>query len=170
MAGYLLRGVLIGLLFGLPVGAVGTMTVQRTWSFGFKAGLLTGPGSSVADCLYAIVGAFGLTWISDFLLEYQTVINVLGGGLIPFMGLRLICKKSEVSVTQAKKTGGRNLAGMRRIHWGLSLMGNPVSRCPCHQKETRELKLPIYEQSIRRDSHPVWCSGIFENVRVKYEL
>lgn len=36
---YLLRGFLIGLLFGLPVGAVGTMTVQRTWKVGIKAGL-----------------------------------------------------------------------------------------------------------------------------------
>lgn len=109
MASYLLRGILIGLLFGLPVGAIGTMTVQRTWSFGFKAGLLTGLGSSVADCLYAIVGAFGLTLISDFLLEYQRVINILGGGLILFMGLRLICKKDEACVTRAKETGG---AGM----------------------------------------------------------
>lgn len=95
MAGYLLRGILIGLLFGLPVGAVGTMTVQRTWSFGFRAGLLTGLGSSVADCLYAIVGAFGLTLISDFLFQYQTLINILGGGLILFMGIRLILKKRK---------------------------------------------------------------------------
>lgn len=109
MAGYLLRGILIGLLFGLPVGAIGTMTVQRTWSFGFKAGLLTGLGSSVADCLYAIVGAFGLTLISDFLLEHQMVINILGGGLILFMGLRLICKKNEVSITQAKAIGGARM-------------------------------------------------------------
>ena len=69
MESYLLRGVLIGLLFGLPVGAVGTMTVQRTWSFGVRAGLLTGLGSSVADCLYACIGAFGLTLLSDFLLR-----------------------------------------------------------------------------------------------------
>lgn len=63
---YLLRGILIGLLFGLPFGAVGALTVQRTWSSGVKAGLLTGFGSSVADCAYACIGAFGLTLISTF--------------------------------------------------------------------------------------------------------
>ena len=63
---YLLRGIMIGLIFGLPVGAIGALTVQRTWSLGVKAGLLTGLGSSVADCFYACVGAFGLTLISDF--------------------------------------------------------------------------------------------------------
>lgn len=77
---YLLRGILIGLLFGLPVGAVGTMTVQRTWANGIKAGLFTGLGSSVADCFYACVGVFGLTLISDFLLKHQVVIHILGGG------------------------------------------------------------------------------------------
>lgn len=105
MASYLLRGILIGLLFGLPVGAIGVMTVQHTWSFGCKAGLLTGLGSSVADCLYAIIGVFGLTFISDFLLQYQTIIHILGGGLILFMGLRLICKKEEIAIIQVKTRG-----------------------------------------------------------------
>lgn len=61
----LLKGILIGLLFGVPVGAVGAMTVQRTWEHGIKAGLLTGMGSSIADCIYAAIGAFGLTMVSD---------------------------------------------------------------------------------------------------------
>lgn len=106
MTSYLLKGILIGLLFDLPVGAVGTMTVQRTWSFGFRAGLLTGLGSSVADCLYAVVGAFGLTLISDFLLQHQTLINILGGALIVFMGIRLLLKKGEMALQQTKATSG----------------------------------------------------------------
>lgn len=92
---YLLRGILIGLLFGLPVGAVGTMTVQRTWANGIKAGLFTGLGSSVADCFYACVGVFGLTLISDFLLKHQVVIHILGGGFVLFMGIRLLIKKDD---------------------------------------------------------------------------
>lgn len=106
MMTYLLKGVLIGLLFGLPVGAVGTMTVQHTWNFGFKAGLLTGLGSSVADCLYAIIGAFGLTLISDFLMQYQTVIHFLGGGLLLFMGMRLLLKTQKAKIGGAKAMEG----------------------------------------------------------------
>ena len=95
MAVFFLRGVLIGLLFGVPAGAVGAMTVQRTWNYGIKAGLLTGFGSSVADCIYACVGAFGLTVISEFLLKYQTVINLAGGGLVMYMGLHLLLSKKK---------------------------------------------------------------------------
>ena len=92
---YLLKGILIGLLFGLPVGAVGALTVQRTFARGIKAGLLTGLGSSIADCFYASVGVFGLTIISNLLLRYQIFITVLGGGLIVSMGIRLLPRKSD---------------------------------------------------------------------------
>ena len=91
----LLKGILIGLLFGVPVGAVGAMTVQRTWENGIRAGLLTGMGSSVADCIYAGIGAFGLTMVSDFLLEYQTVIHLVGGAIVLFLGIRLFLRKGE---------------------------------------------------------------------------
>ena len=97
MVTFFLRGVLIGLLFGIPAGAVGAMTVQRTWNYGIKAGLLTGLGSSVADCIYACVGAFGLTVISEFLLKYRTVVNLAGGGLILYMGLNLLFGKKETN-------------------------------------------------------------------------
>ncbi len=95
MVAFFLRGVLIGLLFGVPAGAVGAMTVQRTWNYGIKAGLLTGLGSSVADGIYACVGAFGLTVISEFLLKYQTVINLAGGGLVLYMGFHLLLSKKK---------------------------------------------------------------------------
>lgn len=102
---YLLRGVLIGLLFGLPVGAVGTMTVQRTWNSGIKSGLFTGLGASVADCFYASAGVFGLTLISDLLLKYQVIINILGGGLILFMGIRLLRNKEDTSPKKREAAG-----------------------------------------------------------------
>lgn len=103
--GYLLRGILIGLVFGLPAGAVGALTVQRTFHYGGKAGLLTGLGSSVADCFYACVGVFGLTLISDFLLQYQTIINILGGSLILLMGVGLLVKKKEIDTEQKTEVG-----------------------------------------------------------------
>ena len=95
IAGFLLKGILIGLLFGVPVGAVGAMAAQRAFNNGFAAGLKTGLGSSAADCFYAVCGAFGLTFVSDFLLKYQTIIHGVGGVLILAMGMHLILKKEE---------------------------------------------------------------------------
>ena len=99
----LLKGILIGLLFGLPAGAVGALTVQRTLRHGPRAGLLTGLGSSAADCCYASLGAFGLTIVSDFLLRYQAAIHLLGGGL------SLLRRKNEAPGQEAEPTGGAGL-------------------------------------------------------------
>lgn len=96
MESYLIKGILIGLIFGMPIGAVGTMTVQKTFHYGF----LTGLGSSAADCLYACVGVFGLTFISDFLLRYQTMIHISGGTFVLIMGIRLISGGKKISIPQ----------------------------------------------------------------------
>lgn len=103
MAGFFFRGILIGLLFGVPAGAVGAMTAQRTWNFGIRAGLLTGLGSSVADCFYACVGVFGLTLISDFLLRYQSIIHLAGGVLIFLIGLHLLIVRQSKEWKETKK-------------------------------------------------------------------
>lgn len=93
---YLLKGFLIGILFGMPAGAVGAMTVQRVLNHGPWAGMISGLGSSAADCFYAAAGAFGLTVLSDFMLQNQTVINCLGGGFLLLMGVRMITTKNKL--------------------------------------------------------------------------
>ncbi len=102
MTGLLIRGMIIGILFGIPAGAVGVMTIQRTISYGTKAGLLTGLGSSAADCLYTCMAAFGLTFLSDILLKYQKGITVAGSIFILYMGAVLIGKKEKQEVQEGK--------------------------------------------------------------------
>lgn len=92
---YLLKGLLIGLVFGVPAGAIGALTIQRALSHGFQAGFLTGLGSSAADMLYACVGICGLTMVSDFLLARQSAIRLAGGALILAMGLLTFHKKEH---------------------------------------------------------------------------
>jgi len=120
---YLLRGILIGLLFGLPAGAVGAMTVQRTLAHGPRVGILTGMGSSAADCLYACVGAFGLTFLSDFLLQHQTAINVLGGVLILSLGGCLLLRKNA---DIGAEPGGRGIAKMFAASFAIGIT-NPAT-------------------------------------------
>lgn len=100
MEGFFLRGLLIGLVFGVPAGAIGALTIQRTLQRGFLAGLVTGAGSSVADLLYSCASILGITIISDFLTAHQSVIRVLGGFLILILGVAILRKKEFSSVRQ----------------------------------------------------------------------
>lgn len=102
---HLQAGILIGLLFGMPAGAVGALTVQRTLRSGFQAGILTGLGSSAADCLYASLGAFGLTAVSGFLLKHQISINLAGGGFLLLMGIGMLAERKAGPVEDGPQPG-----------------------------------------------------------------
>ena len=112
---YLLKGILIGLVFGIPAGAVGALCVQRTLQSGMKSGIITGLGSSAADCFYAAVGAFGITIISDFLTRFKIPINIVGGLLILAMGIGTLLKNQsgtsngETKVNYGKKEQSHSL-------------------------------------------------------------
>lgn len=90
---FLLKGILIGRLFGVPIGAVGAMTVSRTLNHGFGAGMVTGLGSSAADCIYAGVGAFGLTLsgvavrFRERAVKHRILLNRIFGSLLILFGI-----------------------------------------------------------------------------------
>ena len=103
IAEYFFRGLLIGLVFGVPAGAIGALTIQRTLDKGFFAGLVTGAGSSAADLIYSCVGIFGITIISDFLAAHQAIIRAIGGLFILMLGIAILRKKELSSVRQDAK-------------------------------------------------------------------
>ncbi len=104
MTAYLLKGIAIGFIFGIPIGSVGVMTVRNALRKGFGAGLVTGLGSTTADCLYAAVGAFGLHMISDFLLRYERAISLIGGAIIIALGISSFRRKEEVQDYREKNS------------------------------------------------------------------
>lgn len=94
---YLLKGIFIGIMFGVPVGVVGIITIQRTLTRGFWAGVVSGLGSSFADVVYAGISIFGITIISDFLLEYQEIICIIGCVFIISIGIQTMKKTNHLS-------------------------------------------------------------------------
>lgn len=89
-------GVIVGFSTSVPIGPVGVICVQRTISKRLLAGLITGLGAVVGDAFMASVGIFGISSISDFIAEYQTILRILGGSILIFMGLSMIISKQKV--------------------------------------------------------------------------
>ena len=83
----LLTGLAIGLVFCVPVGVAGIMSMQRTLSAGPAAGFITGMGSSVAACLYGALGFFGPSLLSQTFLSYQKPIVFAGAILAAAIGV-----------------------------------------------------------------------------------
>ncbi len=92
LASILLKGVVIGFSLAAPIGPVGMMCIRRTLAHGHLRGFVSGLGAATADAVYALVAAFGITLISNFILQHEYAIRLIGGILLILLGLRTLAK------------------------------------------------------------------------------
>lgn len=85
---YFLRGLIIGVSIAAPVGPIGVLCIRRTLAEGRTAGFVSGMGAATADAVYGFMAAFGLTFISTFLLSQQMWIRLIGGLFLLYLGIR----------------------------------------------------------------------------------
>ena len=85
---YLLRGAVIGFSIAAPVGPIGVLCIRRTLAEGRVSGLLSGLGAATADAVYGVIAAFGLTYVSNVLVGYQTWIRLVGGLFLCYLGIK----------------------------------------------------------------------------------
>jgi threonine/homoserine/homoserine lactone efflux protein len=87
LIGFLLKGLLVGIVIAVPVGPVGVLCIRRTILDGRLAGLFSGLGAASADSLFGIIAGFGLTVISDSLFYYQDYLRIGGAAFLLYVGI-----------------------------------------------------------------------------------
>jgi len=75
---FFLKGIVVGIIIAVPVGPVGIMCIRRTVFEGKLAGFVSGLGAATADAVFGIIAGFGLTVVSDWLLDYQQWLRIAG--------------------------------------------------------------------------------------------
>jgi threonine/homoserine/homoserine lactone efflux protein len=105
---YLLRGVAIGFSIAAPVGPIGVLCIRRTLAEGRVSGLLSGLGAATADGMYGVIAAFGLTYVSNILIGYQSSIRLVGGLFLCYLGLKTYFSRPAEGPALA---GGQGLRG-----------------------------------------------------------
>lgn len=101
------RMVLIGIVIAAPVGAMAVLSIQRTLALGWRAGIATGGGIALADGMFAAVAAFGVTAVSEWLVDYQAPLRIIGGLGLLWLGWRALRSTSETApdVPAAERIG-----------------------------------------------------------------
>jgi len=99
--------VLIGIVIAAPVGAMAVLSIQRTLALGWRAGIATGGGIALADGMFAAVAAFGVTAVSEWLVDYQAPLRIIGGLGLLWLGWRALRSTSETApdVPAAERIG-----------------------------------------------------------------
>ena len=85
----LVKGFLIGVIVSAPLGPVGVMCIRRTLNKGRWHGFLTGLGASVSDLVYALITAYGMSFVFDFINDADTmfILQVAGSVLLFIFGV-----------------------------------------------------------------------------------
>lgn len=90
---FFIRGLIIGFLIAAPVGPIGVLCIKRSFSKGALSGFVTGLGAATADACYGAIAAFGLTFISNFLIEQKFIFQIAGIIFLLYLGYKTFREK-----------------------------------------------------------------------------
>jgi len=103
--GLLFRGIACGVIIAAPVGPVNVICVQRTIARGWRAGLVSGFGSALADTIYGTIAAFSISFVISFLVREVFWIRLFGGIiLIGIAGIYLSRRPQAMETAKQEQT------------------------------------------------------------------
>jgi threonine/homoserine/homoserine lactone efflux protein len=88
-----IKGIIAGLSMAIPVGPIGILCIRRTLLEGRLSGFVSALGLATADVVFGCIAGFGITFVSDFIIEQQIWIRLFGGLFLCFLGLRISSTK-----------------------------------------------------------------------------
>ncbi|MCW4045629.1 MAG: LysE family translocator [Candidatus Bathyarchaeota archaeon] len=103
--GFLVSGIVIGFSIAAPVGPIGVLCIRRTLADGRLNGLVSGLGAATADAVYGSIAAFGLTVISNLLIQQQMWLRLFGGAFLIFLGAKTFFSKPPETSTHENRKG-----------------------------------------------------------------
>ena len=119
------KGILIGLLVSIPLGPIGVLVIQRTVNKSRLAGLLSGMGAALSDTIYAIVAGFSLTYVIDFVREYEIIFQCIGAAVVLALGIHIFFKDPVTDLRRSRSRGNTHFQDI--ISSFLVTISNPLT-------------------------------------------
>ncbi len=119
----LTRGVILGFSIAAPVGPIGVLCIRRTLAGGRALGFVSGLGAASADTIYGAIAAFGLTFVSVFLINQAVWLKVAGGLFLLYLGIRTFLAPPAEREAKAE---GQGLLGAYASTFFLTLTNPPT--------------------------------------------
>ena len=120
------RGVVLGFTIAAAVGPISLLCIRRTLAEGRLVGIVSGLGVATADATYGAVAAFGLTAVTDLLVDWRRALGVVGGTFLLWLAWRTFKSVPSETATAGNGEGRRGLPGAYLSTLGLTLT-NPMT-------------------------------------------
>src|SRR4026209_2269205 len=101
--GLFLRGLVLGFTIAAAVGPISLLVIRRTLAEGRVVGLVSGMGVATADGTYGAIAAFGLTAVTELLIDWRRALGIVGGVFLLWLAYRTF---TSVPGEAAAETGG----------------------------------------------------------------
>ena len=120
-----IRGLILGFTIAAAVGPISLLVIRRTLAEGRLVGLVSGMGVATADATYGAIAAFGLTVITDLLIDWRRALGIAGGVFLLWLAWRTLRSVPRETATE-DATRRRGLPGAYLSTLGLTLT-NPMT-------------------------------------------
>jgi len=121
----IIKGILIGFLVSIPLGPIGVLVIQRTVNKSRIAGFLSGMGAALSDTLYAIIAGFSLTFVIDFIREYEVFLQTIGALVLLGLGIHIFFKNPVTDLRRNRVRGNTHFKDI--VSTFLVTFSNPLS-------------------------------------------
>jgi threonine/homoserine/homoserine lactone efflux protein len=119
------RGLVLGFTIAAAVGPIALLCIRRTLAEGRLVGLASGMGVATADATYGAIAAFGLTAVTDLLVDWRRVLGVVGGAFLLWLAWKTLRSVPGEAAQEAPTRRG-GLIGAYLSTLGLTLT-NPMT-------------------------------------------
>jgi threonine/homoserine/homoserine lactone efflux protein len=119
------QGLVLGFTIAAAVGPITLLCIRRTLGEGRIVGLASGLGVATADATYGAIAAFGLTAVTDLLVDWQRLLGVVGGAFLLWLAWKTLRTVPGDPAAEVRARRG-GLAGAYLSMLGLTLT-NPLT-------------------------------------------
>jgi threonine/homoserine/homoserine lactone efflux protein len=119
------RGIVLGFTIAAAVGPISVLCIRRTLAEGRLVGFVSGMGVATADGIYGAIAAFGLTALTDLLVDWRRGLGLVGGAFLVWLAWRTIRSVPGPAATEVDRPR-RGLPGAYMSTLGLTLT-NPMT-------------------------------------------
>lgn len=88
----ILKALMIGVCASAPLGPAAIVVLQKSLSYGHRAGFTTGLGVTTVDTSFAILSVFALAATQEFIDKYEFMIFLIGGLIVALLGISMAFK------------------------------------------------------------------------------
>ena len=121
-----LRGLVLGFTIAAAVGPISLLCIRRTLAEGRLVGLVSGMGVATADATYGAIAAFGLTAVTDLLVDWRRALGIIGGAFLLWLAWRTFRSVPGETARNGDGDARRGLPGAYLSTLGLTLT-NPMT-------------------------------------------